>query len=162
MAGGWIKGGHVSKEPDGICKSCSRRSNWIIDGRVKFGELGPKGHWVFMCPLCHMLFGLGYGKDDLVVYKRFVGRYVEVEEHPPTTIQDIKEGVAYWLSKGLIETAQTTLLGQITIQLIQLNDRVLRILEHLTTQEVERPRIKPGTAETVADAIGDGLEPKNL
>lgn len=59
-----------------ICNSITPKI--LIDGRVKQGPHGPKGHWVYMCETCHLEWGIGFDKENYIKYERNFGRYFEV------------------------------------------------------------------------------------
>jgi hypothetical protein len=73
-----------------VCEICGVYPMTLIDGRVRKGEHGPSGHFVFMCPPCHLIHGLGYGLDDMIVYERFIGNYREIILSP-TEREKMKE-----------------------------------------------------------------------
>ena len=61
------------------CEICKKENLSILyDARVKAGFDWPKGHFVFMCVECHLIYGLSTKQEDLIVYERFNGRFFEV------------------------------------------------------------------------------------
>jgi len=63
------------------CEICKIKTPKIlIDGRVKQGPHGHKGHWVYMCSSCQEEWGIGCDPDNYIEYHRFGGRYFEVNK----------------------------------------------------------------------------------
>ena len=58
-----------------ICNTVTPRI--LIDGRVKQGPHGNKGHWVYMCESCQVVWGLGTDEDNYIRFEYFNGRYFE-------------------------------------------------------------------------------------
>lgn len=71
------------KKPHGnqCCEICKAITPFrIVDGRVKQGPHGPKGHWVYMCEDCHREWGISKKDEDYILFERFSGKYFEVRK----------------------------------------------------------------------------------
>lgn len=105
--------------PDEKCEACGTGDLSILfDGRVKRTEVWPKGHWVFLCPRCHFLYGLGYGYDDLVIYEKTYQGYKEVIKRFYMDSNTLTQAIRSFAAKcDPNDEAQVVLLGEIGVQL---------------------------------------------
>lgn len=111
------------------CEICKSKPLILFDARIRLCQYGAKGHWMFLCPVCHYFWGLGYGYDDLIVYERMAGNFHEVKGG--TIKMDEKElrGVVQKLFEDKEKDWNTLLLGEIAVQMTVLNG----VLKDLTS-----------------------------
>lgn len=141
------------------CEICKKDvSYFLIDGRIRGGEHGPKGHWMFMCLLCHAIHGLGYGTEDIVIYEFTFGRYFEVQKEIFMNEDEIRLIRDQYVAKAQMSDEPTVfLLGEIAIQLALMNKN-LEINNDLMRAFINPPQPPPPLPPQTDTTFDEGMD----
>jgi hypothetical protein len=117
----------MKPKPNQSCEICSCIEGVLFDARVRLGEYGAKGHFVYMCPSCHAIHGLGYGVENVVLFRRFIGRWIEMSEEYVLSCEDIRKIVSFYKERSSThqDEGMLILLGEIAIQMNVLNKSIV-------------------------------------
>ena len=118
---------------DQNCEVCKIKAPPVLfDARVRKGEYGARGHWIYMCPVCHIKHGIGYDSDSIIVYQKFASRYFEVRKEFELDIASIRSAVMNFRQESSREEEwKIFLLGEIAIQLAVSNNQQKEMNEYL-------------------------------
>lgn len=131
--------------PNQKCEICGKSPlPYCYDGRLRNGPHGPKGHWAYLCPSCHLVFGIGFDEDNLIIFKRVFQRFFEVKGEYGMTPEEVRNTVSKFrdsirdnssrendafivlIGEGIIK------LGEISTALNHQNEYLHTIAQHLT------------------------------
>lgn len=150
--------------PDGICRACLREFTTILDARVRLSKLGPKGHWVYLCTACQIIYGLGCDEDDYVVYQKFIGRWAEVPGLPKSTPQDVICAVKYYKAgaENQVNEALIVLIGEVAVQLSLMNEKLQKLIELQTPTKTYANVKEPMTITEIMEGSNDSEDNQDV
>lgn len=118
-----------------------------------------------MCPTCHLIWGLGYGEDDLIIYVRQMNRYFELKGRHFLDIEDIRETVLHFTkhAPSAAEEWRIILQGETIIQLMKINEAIRENTSYLKAlhEKMSPPPAPPSTIPVDPIIIFDDKDPRS-
>jgi hypothetical protein len=139
------------------CEACGERAlDTVFDARVKRTNEWPKGHWMFLCDVCHFIYGLGYDPENLVLYKKGYDEFHEILGEISMSSQSIREAVRRMATASdPKEEAKIFLIGEIGIQLSLMVSEQTKAAQYAqaTLQEMRNTRAAQETHNKAIETI---------
>lgn len=125
--------------PTGTCEKCKKRTYVLYDCRVRLGPLGAKGHWVYLCPACHWVWGLD---NDYITYRLFFDKFFETPVRYELTPDDVRAGVRHYAGENPHDEWKIIILGEIAAQFAILNQTLKELLDRRKANEPSKDIIR--------------------
>jgi hypothetical protein len=87
--------------------------------------------------MCHFVYGLGYGDDDLIVYESLAGKYFETKGGKfRMTPEQIREATKTFLQNSPREEhSQISIFGEMCAQIAELSKQLALMVSYLSAIE---------------------------